>query len=139
MLTVCAEILAAKANISEWFSHNGATKHVTNRYDVFKKFKKFEVPHFITAAGFELLPALGKGTISVLFNIGEQQKLILTDARHVPKINHSFVSVLAAQDRNPNTTEFCSSFTECRLKDDGRVVLQGAREQNGSLYKLINK
>jgi hypothetical protein len=136
VLTICAEALTAEVDTGEWFFDNGATKHVTNRGDVFLEFEKFNIPHFVTAAGSEALQALGKGTIRVLSIVDEQQQILtLADVWYVPKINRNLFSVLAAQDRNPNTTVFHSSVTECWLKVNGQVVLQGARKQNGTLYR----
>ncbi|GFW65560.1 retrovirus-related Pol polyprotein from transposon TNT 1-94 [Trichonephila clavipes] len=92
--------------LSYWID-NGATRHVTNCYTYFVDFIKFDSPCGIKAAGNETLAALGKGRIKF--------------------------SVLAAQDRNPNS-EFVSTPTECWLKVDD-VVLYGSRNVNGSLFK----
>ncbi|GFU78944.1 integrase core domain protein [Trichonephila clavipes] len=49
-------------------------------------------------------------------------------------INRNLFSVLAAQDRNPNS-EFVSTPTECWLKVNDDVVLYVSRNVNGSLFK----
>ena len=50
----------------------------------------YTVPHTVTAAGGESLPAFGKGTVEVMTNVW-----------NAPKIGRNLSSVLAAQDRNP--------------------------------------
>ncbi|GFX63037.1 integrase core domain protein [Trichonephila clavipes] len=89
----------------------------------------------IKAAGNETLAALGKGTIKVKSTINEKcQEVVLKDVWYFPKINRNLFSVLAAQDRNPNS-EFVSTPTECWLKVNDDVVLYGSRNVNGSLFK----
>ncbi|GFS98063.1 integrase core domain protein [Trichonephila clavipes] len=93
------------------------------------------IPCGIKAAGNETLAALGKGTIKVKSTInGKCQEVVLKDVWYVPKINRNLFSVLAAQDRNPNS-EFVSTPTECWLKVNDDVVLYGSRNVNGSLFK----
>jgi len=92
VLTVCAEAVT-----DEWFVDNGATKHVTYQCDIFVSFKEFDIPHTVTAAGGESLPALGKGTVEVLsFVDNKVQKVQLQDVWYVPKIGKNLFSVLAA-------------------------------------------
>jgi len=56
----------------------------------------------VTAAGGEIIPALGKGTVEIWSSVGNNvQKVTLTDVWYVPKISRNLFSVLAAQDRNP--------------------------------------
>ena len=107
VLTVCTEAMTAEIKSSDWFVDNGATKHVTNQRDIFVSFEKFDVPHIVTAAGGESIPAVGKGTVEVLSFVSNRvQKLKLADVWYVPKIGRNLFSVLAAQDRNPQSASF---------------------------------
>ncbi|GFT29855.1 retrovirus-related Pol polyprotein from transposon TNT 1-94 [Trichonephila clavipes] len=84
-------------------------------------------PCGIKAAGNETLAALGKDTIKVKSTInGKCQEVVLKDVCYVPKINRNLFSVLAAQDRNPDS-EFVWTPTECWLKINDDVVLYGSR------------
>lgn len=135
LFSICNEVCTAETNAMDWWIDNGATKHVTNRSDLFTEFKEFENPYDIKAAGKETLKALGKGTIQVLSTTdNNNQKLILRDVWYVPKISRNLFFVLAAQDRNQDS-KFKSTATRCWLEVEGKTVLCGSREVNGSLYK----
>ena len=136
VLTACAEAMTAE-NCSDWFVDNGATQHVTNQSDIFVSFHKFDLPHTVTVAGGKSIPAVGKGTVEVLSFVGNRvQKLQLTDVWYVPKIGRNLFSVLAAQDRNPQTASFKSSSTECWLTINGNIAVYGTRRVNGTLYRV---
>jgi transposase InsO family protein len=136
VLTVHSEVMQAETNSDEWFVDNGATKHVTNRGDIFVSFEEFDLPHTVTAAGGESIPAIGKGTVEVWSSTGsEEQKLTLTDVWYVPKVGRNLFSVLAAQDKNPHKAKFMSTSTECWLTVDDKVVVLGTRKLNGTLYR----
>ena len=136
VLTVCTEAMTAEIKSSDWFVDNGATKHVTNQRDIFVSFEKFDVPHIVTAAGGESIPAVGKGTVEVLSFVGNRvQKLKLADVWYVPKIGRNLFSVLAAQDRNPQSASFKSSSTDCWLAVNGNIVVYGTRRVSGTLYR----
>ncbi|GFY62591.1 integrase catalytic domain-containing protein [Trichonephila inaurata madagascariensis] len=93
------------------------------------------IPCGIKAVGNETLAVLGKGTIKVKSTInGKCQEVVLKDVWYVPKINRNLFSVFAAQDRNQNS-EFVLTPTECWLKVNSDVVLNGSRSVNGSLFK----
>ncbi|GFW40268.1 retrovirus-related Pol polyprotein from transposon TNT 1-94 [Trichonephila clavipes] len=114
-------------SLTSYWIDNGTTTHVTNCYTYFVDFIKFDSPCGIKAAGNETLAALGKGTIKVKSTInGKCQEVVLKDVWYVPKINRNLFSVLAAQDRSPNS-EFVSTPTECWLKVNDDVVLYGSR------------
>jgi hypothetical protein len=99
VLTVSAEATITASSSDEWFFDNGATKHVTNRCDVFLTFEKFDPQH---PQIVRHLQAVGEGTIRVLSNVEDQQQsLTLADVWYVPKISKNLVSVVAAQDENP--------------------------------------
>jgi transposase InsO family protein len=136
VLTVYADILSAETVSGEWYVDDGATRHVTNQHDIFVNFEQFKVPHTVTAAGGQLLPAFGKGTVEVLSTVGDNvQKFMLADVWYVPNIGVNLFSVLAAEDRNPHKSCFFSSCTECWLEVDDRVVLHGTRKPGGTLYR----
>jgi hypothetical protein len=136
VFTVCVEALTAEANYGEWFVDNGVTKHVTNQCNIFASYEAFDVPHAVTAAGGESIPAFGKGTVEIWSSVGNNvQKVTLTDVWYFPKISRNLFSVLAAQDRNPQKAKFMSSSTECWLTVDGNAVINGTRKLNGKLYK----
>ncbi|GFX04044.1 uncharacterized protein TNCV_4679471 [Trichonephila clavipes] len=129
------EVCTSETSLTSYWIDNGATRHVTNCYTYFVDFIKFDSPCGIKAAGNETLATLGKGTIKVKSTInGKCQEVVLKDVWYVPKINRNLFSVLAAQDRNPNS-EFVSTPTECWLKVNDDVVLYGSRNVNGSLFK----
>lgn len=71
-MTVCSEAKTAETNSDEWFVDNGAAKYVTNRSDILVSFDEFDLPHTVTAAGGELIPALGKGTVKVWSSTGSK-------------------------------------------------------------------
>ncbi|GFV84632.1 retrovirus-related Pol polyprotein from transposon TNT 1-94 [Trichonephila clavipes] len=112
-MSISQEVCTSETSLTSYWIDNGATRHVTNCYTYFVDFIKFDSPCGIKAAGNETLASLGKGTI---------------------KINRNLFSVLAAQDRNPNS-EFVSTPTECWLKVNDDVVLYGSRNVNGSLFE----
>ncbi|XP_059216663.1 uncharacterized protein LOC131994190 [Stomoxys calcitrans] len=68
-------------NSSEiWWIDNGATKHVTNSYEMFSDFNNFNEPQIIKAAGKESIKAYGKGTIEIIsFVKGMKLKMKLED------------------------------------------------------------
>ncbi|GFS48760.1 retrovirus-related Pol polyprotein from transposon TNT 1-94 [Trichonephila clavipes] len=135
LMSISEEVCTSETSLTSYWIDNGATRHVTNCYTYFVDFIKFDSPCGIKAAGNETLAALGKGTIKVKSTIyGKCQKVVLKDVWYVPKINRNLFSVLAAQDRNPNS-EFVSTPTECWLKLNDDVVLYGSRNINGSLFK----
>ena len=139
LFSICNEVCAAEANITDWWVDNGATRHVTNRSELFVEFKEFENPCSIKAAGNEKLQALGKGTIEILSEVkGRNLKMTLKDVWYVPEISRNLFSVLAAQDRNPSS-EFKSTATKCSLEVDGKVILCGVRKVYGTLYKAAIK
>ena len=135
VLTVSVEAVMTENKSGEWFIDNGATKHITYQRDIFVSFEEFDVPHTVTAAGGESLPALGTGTVEVLSTVGNKvQKLQLADVWYVPKISKNLFSVLAAQDRNSSKAKFTSSCTECWLTVNDSVVVYGTRKVGGALY-----
>ncbi|GFT49467.1 copia protein [Trichonephila clavipes] len=135
LMSISEEVCTSETSLTSYWIDNGATRHVTNCYTYFVDFIKFDSPCGIKAAGNETLAALGKGTIKVKSTInGKCQEVVLKDVWYVPKNNRNLFSVLAAQDRNPNS-EFVSTPTECWLKVNDDVVLYGSRNVNGSLFK----
>ncbi|XP_041564746.1 uncharacterized protein LOC121467386 [Drosophila elegans] len=113
LVSVHNSVFASEANSEvDWWIDNGATKHVVKTVKYFEHFEKFENPSWIRADGNETLPALGQGTIKV----------------------KTIVNVLAAQDNNPSS-RFESSATKCTLKINDKIVLVGAREIGGTLYR----
>ena len=137
VLTVSEEIMSSDAVSSdEWYVDNGATRHITNRSDIFSTFELFKTPHAVTAAGREQLPALGKGTVKLVSVVNNKTlEVILEDVWCVPKVSRNLFSVLAAQDKNPGSSAFNSTSTKCSLKVGDLVVMEGSRTQRGSLYK----
>lgn len=129
-------VFAAEANSEvDWWIDNGATKHVVKSAKYFEHFEKFENPSWIRAAGNETLSALGQGTIRVKTIVdGKTLFLSLKNVWFVPKITKNLFSVLAAQDNNPSS-RFESSATKCTLKINDKIVLVGAREVGGTLYR----
>jgi hypothetical protein len=120
----------------DWFIDNGATKHVSNRTDIYKSFAEFSVPHTVSTAGGETLKAIGKGNVEVVSRVGNHQyNFTLGDVWYVPGIQRNLFSVLAAQDRNSGSTEFRSTATSCSLTVRKRRVLHGSRSLGGSLFK----
>ncbi|XP_041564684.1 uncharacterized protein LOC121467359 [Drosophila elegans] len=113
LVSVHNSVFAAEANSEvDWWIDNGATKHVVKTAKYFEHFEKFENPSWIRAAGNETLSNLGQGTIKV----------------------KTIVNVLAAQDNNPSS-RLESSATKCTLKINDKIVLIGAREVGGTLYR----
>ena len=114
VLTVHVEAMATDFNCDEWFVDNGATKHVTNRSDIFVNFKEFDQPRTVITAGGDPLQAYGNGSVQVWSSVSNKaQKITLADVWYVPKISRNLFSVLAAQDKNPHKAKFVSSSTEC--------------------------
>ena len=94
ILTVYAEALPAASSTDKRFSYNVATKYVTSRCDIFLIYEKFELPHYVTAAGSEALQALDKSTIPVLSNIEDQHQLLTpTNVWYISYIEKNLVSV----------------------------------------------
>lgn len=119
-----------------WYVDNGATNHVTNRRDVFQSFEYFHDPHTITTANGDGIEAIGKGSIQLEADVNGQKQLItLTNVWYVPSIQRNLFSVLAAQDVLKNSL-FQSTARSCCMKNNGKVILVGNREEHGSLYKL---
>lgn len=135
IITVSEEIFNTEINTIDWWIDNGATRHVINNFDFFLDFEEFKNPCGIKAAGKELLQAVGKGTIKVM-SIVNKEKLILTlsDVWYVPEVSKNLFSVLAAQDKN-RTSFFESTTTQCSLKVNGKILLCGVRNVNGTLFK----
>lgn len=132
--TVC-EIQICE-NSCDWYIDNGATRHITNNPSCFVDFQKFTVPHTVQSAGKELLTAVGKGTVRVISRENNKQLMLsLSDVWYVPSINLNLFSVLAAQDRHLNNSQFVSTATECCLSINNQVWIRGTRQVNGSLYK----
>lgn len=139
LCSTCNEVSVEDRNSNDWWIDNGATKHVTNCSDLFVDFKEFESPCIVKAAGEEILKAIGKGKIKIMSSVNGQSKMLtLKDVWYVPKITRNLFSVLAAQDRNPNS-EFRSKSTSCWLKINKEIVLCGFREIRGTLYKAAIK
>jgi transposase InsO family protein len=115
-----------------WWVDNGATQHVTHCADYFTDFEEFKISHKVKAAGGELLQAVGKGTIPVRSHDGKI--MTLNDVWYVPQISKNLFSVLAAHDRNTEST-FVSETRVCRFEVKNKVVFRGYREMCGSLYE----
>lgn len=130
------ESFVTQAHDDRWFVDNGATKHITKRSDIFVTFEKFATPHRVQAAGKEVLAAIGKGTVKVISDVNNsQQCLTLLDVWYVPSIGRNLFSVLAAQDKHSQDSKFESTATKCCLSIQNKVVMQGTREVNGTLYE----
>lgn len=113
LATICNEVCTIEADMENWWIDNGATKHVTNRSDFFIEYTKFRNLYNIKVAGEEFLIAEGKGKIKITSRVeGKLQETTLTEVWYVPKISKNLFSVIAAQDKNPNS-EFKSSPTKC--------------------------
>ncbi|XP_041673691.1 uncharacterized protein LOC121529788 [Drosophila eugracilis] len=136
LVSVHNSVFAAEANSEvDWWIDNGATKHVVKTAKYFEHFEKFENPSWIRAAGNETLSALGQGTIKAKTIVnGKILFLSLKNVWFVPNIMKNLFSVLAAQDNNPSS-RFESSATECTLKINDKIILVGAREVGGTLYR----
>jgi len=121
---------------SYWYVDNGATNHVTCRDDLFQTFEPFLVKHSVTTANGETVCAKGKGMIKVEATVnGKRERIDLVNVWYVPSIKKNLFSVLATQDRHPNS-EFVSKTETCFLKVDSQVRVLGSRSRNGRLYKL---
>lgn len=137
LVSVCNETFSAteKSRSNSWWIDNGATKHITNCYEWFIDFEKFQNMHTVIAAGEEPLEAIGSGRIEVSLIVeGKRKTNILNNVWYVPKISRNLFSVLAAHDLNPRSI-FESSVNKCCFKINGVTVMEGFREQRGSLYK----
>ena len=135
LMSVSEEACSTEIRSTSFWIDNGATRHVTNCSTFFIDFEKLDNPCSIKTAGNETLEAIGKGTVKVKSHIYDKWKeFLLKDVWYVPKINRNLFSVLAAQDRNPNS-EFVSTPTKCWLKVNKQIVLYGSRSINGTLYK----
>lgn len=140
LLAVHEDVFSSEEKCYDWFVDNGASKHITNNSNYFTAFEKFKTPHGITAANGKVLPAIGKGTLRIMTTIeGEERQFKdLQDVWLVPDISKNLFSVLAAQDRNKNST-FESTAEECWLKINNKRVLYGTRNISGGLYKVHMK
>ena len=79
--------------------------------------------------------ALGRGSIRVKTLIGRNNKVIeLKDVWYVLGVHRNLFSVLAAQDRHPNSV-FTSTPTECWLEVNNNMKIYGSRSINGTLHK----
>ena len=129
-------VCAAQCDNESWYVDNGATSHITNCYNFFKSFEKFSTVHTVTAANGETTEAVGKGTVEVEVEVsGKRSQLSLEDVWYVPKIQKNLLSVLAAHDKNTNST-FISTPTICNFKIGEEVALVGTRARYGGLFKL---
>lgn len=134
-ISTCGEAFVTQTD-NRWFIDNGATKHITNSPENFVTFEKFTVPHRVQAAGKEVLAAVGKGTVKVLSTVDNKQQCVtLLDVWYVPSISRNLFSVLAAEDKHPQNSKFESTATKCCLSIQGRAVIQGTRQVNGTLYE----
>ena len=139
LFAVHEEVFATETNSDNWFIDNGASRHVTNNSHYFINFEKFEVPHRITVANGKLLQAIGKGTVKILTVVnGISEIKFLENVWYVPEISKNLFSVLATQDKNQNSL-FESTFKNCCLKINGKIVLQGSRNIGGGLFKADMK
>lgn len=127
-------VLASEAKNDDWWIDNGATKHVTNRFDWFSSFRKFESPHTIKAAGSECLNAVGCGTVEIESTVEGQSRVTLHNVWFAPRISRNLFSPLAAHDKQENS-KFESTVTSCTFLVNGIPVLTGTREKNGTLYR----
>lgn len=138
MVTIYGEVCAADSS-EDWWIDNGATQHVTNSPNYFSEYKELSRPQIIMTAGKEKLTALGTGTIKVISTVhGKFFETMLNNVLYVPEISRNLFSVLASQDRNPKSV-FKSTATECSLVVNGRELVNGIRERNGSLFKASLK
>lgn len=129
IMYVSEEAYVCEMDPTVWWVDSGATKHITNCPAYFTEFQRFTDSHGVKAAGRETLNALGKGSIEM----SNGTKLV--DVWYVPEVSRNLFSTLSAQDKNPNNSEFRSTATNCYLKINNNIVLQGERALNGSLYK----
>ncbi|GAB0089493.1 secreted RxLR effector protein 161-like [Sergentomyia squamirostris] len=138
MVTIYGEVCSADSS-QDWWIDNGATQHVTNSSNFFSEYKELSRPLVLMTAGKQNLKALGSGTIKVISTVGEKiLETTLNNVLYVPDISRNLFSVLATQDRNPCSV-FKSTATECSLVVNGRVLVTGIRERNGSLFKASLK
>lgn len=114
-----------------WYVDNGATHHVTMREDLYEDFEHFRDSHKVTTADGKMIEAKGKGSIRFK---ARGEECFLSDVWLIPGICRNLFSVLAAQDKNPDSI-FESRVTTCSLEVNKKVVLTGKREKGG-LYKL---
>ncbi|XP_072162637.1 LOW QUALITY PROTEIN: uncharacterized protein [Bemisia tabaci] len=132
LVTLCSEESVSSAECEGWYIENGATKHVTHSKGYFRDYEEFSSCLEMKATGKESLNAYGKGNIS--FKNAQNKTILLTDVWYCPEISKKLVSILEAQDRNKNS-EFTSTATTCILRINGREVLRGTRNRQGSLFK----
>ncbi|GAB0098710.1 uncharacterized protein DMENIID0001_144840 [Sergentomyia squamirostris] len=140
MIAVYSDVCSADSS-QDWWIDNGATQHVTNSPNFFSEYKVLSSPQVLLTAGNQSLTALGIGVIKVSSTVGVGGKILettLNNVLYVPGISRNLFSVLAAQDRNPNSI-FKSTATKCSLVINGRVFLNGIRESNGFLFKALLK
>lgn len=128
-----------KKNKENWWVDNGATSHVTNTSDLFHTFEYFDEMSTVTTANGDKIQARGKGSVVIEANVsGKKVPITLQDVWYVPSIQRNLFSVLAAHDKNPQST-FSSTPTHCSMVIDGETKLIGKRCQKGGLYQLVVK
>lgn len=120
-----------------WYVDNGATCHLTFRNDIFTSFNKFMEPHMLYVANGDIAEAVGKGSVLLEVTVkGKQSTIQLDNVWYVPKLQRNLFSVLAAHDRNENSS-FVSTTHTCFLNINDQKVIVGTREQNGGLFRLV--
>lgn len=135
MVNACSK---GQTDRESWYVDNGATTHIAVRSDYFKDFHEFGTDHTVTTADGSIIPAIGKGTVTVKSNVSGNINITLSDVWLVPSLTKNLFSPLAAQDKMPNSI-FTATNTECKLNLDSTTVVVGRRVPFGGLYKLDMK
>lgn len=113
---------------SGWIIDSGATEHMCNAQEMFKRIDRSQRGRVRVANG-ELIDAVGKGEIDILLDLKhEKMNVTLNDALLIPELDCNLVSVSKLTDRG-FTVEFRGK--NCYLRDGNEVLEIGSRE-NGT-------
>ncbi|XP_049947022.1 uncharacterized protein LOC126452302 [Schistocerca serialis cubense] len=80
LFTISGEVCLLEVGVYNWWTQNGATKHMTNSSDYFVSFEAFNNPCCIKAPGQESLEKTGRGSVRIQSTVDSRcEELTLTD------------------------------------------------------------
>lgn len=133
LMFVAHEVLTAGIEKHDWIIDSGASRHMTFRSDVLRRYKEFEKPEQFGLGDGRTVEALGTGDIKFISHLPHNRRVIgwMSNVLYVPQLATNLFSVHAATLQG-NTVSFGR---QCWIRNK-RNELVGTGAPAGKLYTL---
>lgn len=118
-----------------WIMDSGATDHMCNDRDIFRKYSVFDKVKEVTVANGDVIFAEGRGEVDVLaFDGISWNKKFLKDVMFVPELKSSLFSITRALDKGYHLQ---SDAHMCKLVSENTPIAVGVRD--GNVFRMLFK